>query len=203
MEPFNTSRGIPPRTERYLVLKASQLSRRRAVWGMDRKDIAQELRIDLLRRLPAYDAEKATLETFCSRLIEHRISDLTTPTAASRAGRRAVSLDLTAENDGEDEDLAIGESLPESAGLFADEIFDVETKANLKLDVQAFLSTLPDDLRQCAVLLQSHSISDAARISGLNRSTIYARIERLRVAASDAGLRGYFGTSPTTQKPRP
>lgn len=203
MEPLNLSRGIPPRTERYLVFKASQLARRRAVWGMDYKDIAQELRIDLLRRLPAYDAEKATLETYCSRLIDHRISDITTPTAASRAGRSAVSLDLPIENNGEDEFQAIGESLPESAGLFADEIFDVETKANLKLDVEAFLSTLPDDLRQCAALLQSYSISDAARISGLNRSTIYARIERLRSAATEAGLRGYFGVSPTTPKSRP
>lgn len=188
---------IPPSSELYLIFKASQLSRRHAIWGLDRKDIEQEFRLDLLRRLPAYDPEKASPETFCSRLIAHRIAELTRPSLASIAGRRTVSINQNVDGDGDDVAVSFGENLPESAGIYANETFDVETRTDLKIDIEAFISGLPDDLRECAKLLMEHPASYVARICKIHRSTLYARIERIRNAAIKVGLHKYIGATPT------
>ena len=42
----------------------------------DRHDLEQEMVLDLLRRLPRFDARLSKRETFITRIVEHRIATL-------------------------------------------------------------------------------------------------------------------------------
>ena len=56
--------------------KAKQLIRRAEFKGMDSEDLEQEMMLDLLQRLPQYDASRASRNTFIARVVEHKVATL-------------------------------------------------------------------------------------------------------------------------------
>ena len=84
--------------------KARQLVGREGFTESDREDLEQELRTDLLLRLPKYDAERASRKTYIARLVDHKVATIIEARrAAKRDWRRVCSLD---------EELTNGEGQP-------------------------------------------------------------------------------------------
>ncbi|RMF23507.1 MAG: hypothetical protein D6760_05195, partial [Deltaproteobacteria bacterium] len=74
---------------RLIRFKARQLCRRPGFTPSDRADIEQEFRVDLLERLPRFDAGKAQLNTFIARVIERKAASIVRHrTAEKRAPER-------------------------------------------------------------------------------------------------------------------
>jgi DNA-directed RNA polymerase specialized sigma24 family protein len=48
----------------------------RKIPGMEQDDIAQEIRLHLWRKLDKYDPDRASIKTFCSRIIDNKLVDL-------------------------------------------------------------------------------------------------------------------------------
>jgi hypothetical protein len=72
---------------------------------MAAEDIEQDLALDLLQRMTAYDSSRASLATFADRVLRNRVSTLTSPTARLKFERKTISLDNAA-GQGEDGDSA-------------------------------------------------------------------------------------------------
>src|SRR5438093_947856 len=83
--PSESETGLDPYAARLIRCRTSQLIRARRFGECDRHDIEQELALDLLRRLPRFDPARAGRETFCARVVEHRIRELL-------RARRAIAL---------------------------------------------------------------------------------------------------------------
>ena len=64
-----------------------QLAIRYKIKGYDAADIAQELRFQLWKKLPLYDPTRASLRTFCNRVMKNHLKNLN---KASRRHKRII-----------------------------------------------------------------------------------------------------------------
>lgn len=185
------------RVARNIRIRAERLARSGSVPGMDADDIAQDLRLDLLVRQASYDPARASFATFADRLIANRIATLAALTARLRAERTMQDLHAPCRRKvGDGGDLTLADALPNSAALHAGDNADPERAFGLRRDVGWLLASLTPACRQLALALSQMSVTEAARALGLHRSTVYARLASIRVAALALGLEEYLRRPP-------
>jgi RNA polymerase sigma-70 factor (ECF subfamily) len=182
--------AIHPYATQTIRIHAQRLARGTLFPNMTAEDHQQELALDLWRRLPAYDPERAGLATFIDRIVRRRVCDLITAaqTTGSRGERQTMSLDSA--GDGDDESsLADRLSTADRLWGHADEL---EHDAGLRHDLGRFIAALSPALKRCCAVLAHGSIGEAVRNEGLHRSSHYEALGRLRRKAREAGLRDYL-----------
>jgi len=148
-----------------LALRAVQVRAAAAVasgqvTAADREDLEQEALMGLWPALRRYDASRASLRTFLERVADKRF--------ASMMRRRSH--------------VAI-ERLDGLRFTTADGIPAVQ----FHVDFDRILAPLGDPNRALALLLVDHGPTEISRMLGIARSTVYARIARLRQAFREAG----------------
>ena len=161
----------------------------------DVDDIKQELRSDLIERLPKFDPNKAAQNTFVARLIDHKISKLVRHGNAGSRDYRRVECSV---NDNITD--ATGAKTQRAHTMDMDEIDIRRGKRNrpsqdetdLKIDISLTLSKLSPDDQRIAAQLKVQSISEAAKTLRMPRTTVYEARKRIRRIFEDAGLRAYL-----------
>jgi RNA polymerase sigma-70 factor (ECF subfamily) len=132
-----------------------------AASAADREDLEQEALLQVWQALPRYDASRASLRTFVERVADSRFRSMLRPR------RRQVVVEPWD-----------GNAPPSPDGIPA-----VEFRA----DLDRILRRVGAPDRRLALLLTEHTPSEASRILGVARSTIYSRIRRLQAAFGVAG----------------
>jgi len=200
----SSRQGVDEYALRLVRSKARSLVGRYGFEWADLDDIMQDLLTDLLERLPAYDSSKAHRRTFASRLIDHCIANMVEArlTAKRGAGRKPDSLDVPVRTpdggtdcsriDFVDEDTYLQRT--QHSGRALDDLRD------LRIDIEAALERLPDDLRELCLRLQVETITEVAQSTGIPKSTLYDRITQIREALLDCGLAEHLGTGPTFRR---
>ena len=162
--------------------KARSLIGKAGITSADCEDIEQELALDLLVRLENYDQTRSKRSTFMARVVEHRIATLLEERHAACRDWRLCreSLDDPEWQDDEDGGCRVDRQPDPSAPTSED--------MALEMDLQRALEGLPDDLRELWDLLLDSNMHRIARETGIPRTTLYYRLERLRKALREAGL---------------
>ena len=161
----------------------------------DIEDIRQDLRIHLLERLPNYDPNKSTKKGFIAMVLNNRIRTIIRlhRTSAEAMDCGTVSLDEQF-SDADSQPIRLFETVDEEEVLMNFGIIrrrNIE-HAEMRIDVERFLSRLPDRLRELCLMLQEKSVSQIARETGTSRQKIHAELVRMRVLAEQSGLREYI-----------
>lgn len=159
--PETTFQEVYPLARRAAQVRAAAAVAAGRAAAADREDLEQEALLRIWQALPRYDPSKAALGTFIERVAESRFRSLLRPR------RRLVAL----------------EPLDGIHPSSADGIPVVAFRA----DLERILSLVGAPERRLALLLTEHTPSEAGRILGVARSTVYRRIERLRTALLAAG----------------
>ena len=158
----NRYHGIDAYTVRLITFKAKQLTAQPGFSATDREDIEQELLLDLLRRQPKYDPDRAQNNTFVARVVEHRAATLI---EERKAGLRDYRLQAFSLNDHiEDEDGGCcerSETFDQDDYLLrtgrqarsSDELRD------LGIDVRTVVDGLPDAMRSVCRRLMTYTVS--------------------------------------------
>lgn len=169
-------------------------------------DLEQEILLDLIKRLPAYDSKRGRPSTFVSLVAANKARRLLMRHHVERLrwGESVLSLDEL------DADALDARTCREDFGW--DGIDPVDA-FELRHDVAAVFDALPADLRDLCTSLASCSVSQIARVFGCSRAAVYRDIARLRTAFVAAGFqinpRGCTDTSQTARvhsrkrEPRP
>jgi len=173
--------------------KAKSLIGKKGLTKSDLEDIEHDLIVDLLQRLPKYDSDKATRNTFISRLVERKISNILRYRMAERRDcrREEGSLDFEIEME------ETGKVFIRTNLVDADE-YEIrigrrnrsrQEENELRLDVESIIAGLPPHLRHICERLKSMSKADAERELGMAHSTFHDQVIRpLREAFAKAGL---------------
>jgi RNA polymerase sigma factor (sigma-70 family) len=132
-----------------------------AIAAIDREDIEQEALIAFWQALPLFDASRASLRTFAETVIATRVVSL------RRARRRHALFEPL-----EDHHVVGLDGIPAVAA---------------RMDFFSITEKLTNKDRRLAELLLEYSPSEASRILGIARSTVYETIGRIRVAFERAG----------------
>ncbi len=187
--------GIDPYAAQHIRFKARQLAGRAGFGAGERKDLEQELFLDLLQRLPQYDPERARRTTFISRVVANRVSTLI---ESQKAGLRDYRLRGGSLNERlEDEE---GRSVERLDTLDGEDYLlrtgavsrPWEERQALAIDLAALLETLPPEWRLLCRRLRVETVSEISRDTGIARGTIYEWIGKLRGIFEEAGLREYL-----------
>lgn len=197
MEHLHFTGGTWSRIDRSIRFRADRLARSGAVPGMDADDIAQDLRLDLLRRSEHYDPARASFPTFADRVTQNRVASLAAPTTRLHVERSMIDLDRPVEAGGGEPGETLADRLPESASLYDQVEHAHDHLVGLREDIRRLVASLPAASRVVAALLSDMSVAEAARALGLHRSTVYDRLAAIRAAAIALGLHEYLGASPT------
>ena len=185
---------------RIIKHKAKQLVGRVGLTIADRKDLEQEMLLDLLHRLPKYNPDRAQRNTFIARVVEHKVATII---EARKAGLRDYRLCRCSLNDQrEDKDgnrLERMESIDQEdylnrTGRLSRSVADT---GRLCLDVHKIMDRLPSELRDLCIRLATDTVMEISRETGVPRGTIYESIKKLRSIFKDAGLGEYLHPEPT------
>lgn len=132
-------------------------------FGADREDIVQDVMLGLWREIPNFDPKKSSLPTFVERVVKSRTSS---------AIRDRRTLKRTA-----------------MAPLTSEPVSECPSrKFHLRVDVERLLARLtPFDRRVAEELIES-TPTEAARVLGVSRSTVYLAIDRIRAVFVAGGL---------------
>ncbi len=198
MGSINHCEGIDEYAVQIIKFKAKQLVGRVGLTDSDREDLEQEMILDLLQRLPKYDPARAQRNTFIARVVDHKIATII---EARKAGLRDYRLCRCSLDDrfeyGEYEDGFCIERM---------EIIDQEDYLmrtgkisrppselrDLSIDVRQAIEKLPPELRELCRRLDTDTVTEISRDTGIPRGTIYESIKKLRAIFEDAGLRDYL-----------
>jgi len=175
--------------------KAKQLVGRVGFTESDREDLEQEMLLDLFRRLPKYNPKRAQRNTFIARVVEHKIATII---ESQKAGMRDYRLCRCSLNDRfEDEE---GGSVERMETINQEDYLRRTGKSSrptselrdLSLDVYEAIKKLPPELRELCERLDTDTVTEISRDTGIPRGTIYESIKKLRAIFEDAGLKDYL-----------
>ncbi len=191
----NRYQGIDDYAVQLIKYKARQLVGRVGFTESDREDLEQEMVLDLLRRLPKFDPKRAGRNTFIARVVEHKVATII---EAQKAGMRDYRLCSCSLNDRlEDKE---GRSIERMETIDQEDYLRRTGKLsrpmselrNLSIDLRSAVQTLPPELRELCKRLQTESVTEISRDTGIPRGTIYESIKKLRAIFEDAGLKDYL-----------
>jgi len=175
--------------------QAAHLVRRAGLPASDRPDVEQELWLDLLKRWPRFDAERAGGRTFTARVVRHQAIKILRrqKDAAADPARAVCSLhELAANEDGRPLPLAPAVDEEAQARRIGHAPRSPQELFELQSDVRRTVARLPAALRDLCERLTRCSVSQAARELGITRASVYRRLAKVRSHLSRECLQEYL-----------
>jgi len=167
---------------------AQRLRRKLSLPLCEREDLGQELLVDLLRRLPAYDPSRGSIGAFANIVLRNQSSRIAMRHHRQRRVQGGSILSIEVPLAGTRE--PVGETLTEEDGLAAwhGQTCCAAAVTELHHALQAALARLPaEDRRFCAAL--AHRPVTALATEGFgSRSALYRRLADLRHVLTAHGL---------------
>ena len=167
---------------------ARRLHRKLVLPRADLEDLRQDLLVDLICRLPGYDARRGSVGAFANIVLRNHSSRIAIRHHRQRRAQGGALLSLEVPLAGSRE--PVGETLTEDDGLAAWHGQDCCAAAVTELHhaLQAALGRLPaEDRRFCAALAHRSVTALAAEGFG-SRSALYRRLADLRHVLTAHGL---------------
>lgn len=167
---------------------AQRLRRKLSMPVCEREDLGQDLLVDLLRRLPAYDPSRGSIGAFANIVLRNQSSRIAMRHHRQRRAQGGSLLSLEVPLAGTRE--PVGDTLTEEDGLAAwhGQACCAAAVTELHHALQAALARLPaEDRRFCAALAHRPVTALAAEGFG-SRSTLYRRLADLRHVLTAHGL---------------
>lgn len=167
---------------------ARRLRRRLQLQTCDREDLGQDLLVDLLRRLPAFDPSRGSIGAFAGLILRNQSSRIARQHHQVRRAQCGTMLSLDAPIAGGTEPL--GSLLAEADGLAALHGRDLSATedADLRHDLARVLGDLPEDARTLCAALGTCAIAEIVGRTGTSRSALYRHVAQLRL---DLAMRGF------------
>lgn len=160
---------------------AARMVRRFQMPACDRDDLRQDILVDLLGRLRAFDPKRGTFGAFVGTIAGHRATRLSNRIRRRLAMSSMISLD----------EPGIGEvTMAEGDGPSASmgQSFDCSIEIEQRLDLTRALCALrPAEVSLCAKLAE-YSPTEISRTGAYSRATLYRRITKIRLRLLTEGV---------------
>lgn len=147
--------------------------------AQNREDIQQDLALDLLERLPHFNATKAKRGTFVKRCIKNRISKMIRANNCQCRDHHRLTGLVSVETETEDESCDLADGI----GRIAE-----SDRLALRLDMEAVIASLPTREREICTLLPLHAPFAISKLLGCSKQEVYAKVRAIRQVFTAAGI---------------
>ncbi len=173
-------RGVDSYAASFVSFKAKVLIRTPHYTHDDLEDLEQELMLAYLLAWPSFDPDKGNPKSFIKTVINNRAAEMLREAEAQKrwTGLKTISLSTPISDD---TDATISDQIMSDESLWGD-VFGMHSHAMAEqsIDTQKLLAELPDDLRQTYRLLMEYSVTEAAGLLGIPRTTMSSRLKKLK-----------------------
>jgi RNA polymerase sigma-70 factor, ECF subfamily len=192
MESKNRYDGVEAYAVTKIRFQARQLARTRVLAASDVEDIEQNLMLDLLKRMPAFDPSKSSKNTFIARVVENHAATLIKAALAEKRGAAITHESLhSVIHDGVGEPIELGDTIPTERGLWNTTERDWDEVIDLRHDLIHAMGGLPPDLVTLCRRLSVGTVTEVSRATGMSRSSIYDGIAKIRAVLKETGFSNY------------
>lgn len=173
-------RGVDSYAASFVSFKAKVLIRTPHYTHDDLEDIEQELMLAYLLAWPSFDPDKGNPKSFIKAVVNNRAAEMLREAEAQKrwTGLKTLSLSTPI---ADDTDATIGDQIMSDESLWGD-VFSAHSHAvaEQSMDAQKLLAQLPYDLRHTYRLLMEYSVTEAAELLGIPRTTMSSRLKKLK-----------------------
>lgn len=161
-------------------------------------DIKQELALRLIRKAHLFRCRQQKWGTFRKIVLSSCLTDIIRHRMhpgnyASYLGKVSLNIEVEAGMDCFEDDTCELIDMVTSDGLLADNTEKPEIPGiDLKIDMDAFLETLPHQLLKICRVLKKYPVNDAARVLKISRRTLYRRMNTIRKGMKKAGFESFI-----------
>ncbi len=159
---------IGPAVARIIRYKANRMIGRAGFRPQDREDLEHDLVLRVLEQRHRFAPGRGTWPAFVWRVVERAGDNVLRSRGRTKRATRPTK------------------PVPESAPAP-----DRAEEGARTADLARALEALPDDLRATVELVRAHGVAGAARVLGISRPAVYARLRRVRARPAWAGLEIY------------
>lgn len=176
--------------EWFISRKARQLAGRAGFTTSDVEDIEQDIRLDVLQRLPRFDPAKSNRHTFIAMVVRRCVASILERQRAEKrnGGRRPQSLNAPI-RDAEGREVELHQVL--SGDARRPRRSEAELR-DLRADVRAAVASLPEQLRPWCKVFAELGIREASRDLQVPRCRLQRFKTEIRAAFEEAGLADYL-----------
>lgn len=182
----NRYSGVDTYAAFFIAYKAKILTRMPIFTPDDYDDLQQELMLAYLHAWPEFDPAKGDRRSFIKTVVNTKALMLVRDAERQKrwTGARVMSLSMPV-GDGDDP-TTLADVIDHESGLWGS-VFQEHSQAfaEQRLDIRRMLSAMPDDLRQTYQALSENSVSEAAILLGIPRTTMSSRLKKLRKFVED------------------
>jgi len=173
-----------------LLLRESETAAVRFVYqyrlpAHEREDVRQDLLLDALQRIKAFDPHRGSFGAFVGAIVGHRVARLAKKICRERALQTALSesCGLALSEPTADHKLLVPEGI--EVGAQPSEQF---RRTEFRLDLERSLRLLdPDDVALCLQLAE-YAPTEICRSANMSRAGVYRRIKAIRMHMLTTGL---------------
>ena len=174
--------------------KTRQLIARAGIPASDQDDIEQDLAMYLWRIASAYDPQRGPLEAFVTTLVSHEGSKIVRRRRAKKRGNGSVT--------SLKKDAPVSDRSSDPLSHFTTELgadartghvrISVQAHSELSIDIEAITGSLPSEWQLMIRLRSIKPMAEVSRDMGIPRSTLNARMKKIRSRFESDGLKKYF-----------
>jgi RNA polymerase sigma factor (sigma-70 family) len=172
--------GVDLYAVKHVSFKARVLLRTPHFNKDDLEDLEQELMLAYLLAWTSFDPDKGNPKSFIKAVVNNRAAEMLREAEAQKrwTGLKTLSLSTPVTDD---TDSTIGDQITSDESLWGD-VFSAQSQSTAEqtMDAQKLLAQLPDDLRQTYRLLMEYSVTEAAELLGIPRTTMSSRLKKLK-----------------------
>lgn len=169
-------------------LAARRLHRKLALPAADLDDLRQDLLVDLICRLPGYDACRGSIGAFANTVVRNQSARIALRHHRQCQAQHGPLLSLELPLSGSS--VPVGETLADGDGLAAwhGQYRGAAAKLEARLALSRALARLPETDRRFCAALADRSVSALAAEGFGSRSALYRRLADLRLVLTAHGL---------------
>ena len=181
--------------EKAIRIHSRALVRSAGFAEQDLDDIRQEMRLEVITRLPRFDPRRAQRSTFITRIIERKARQLIRYRKAEKRDRRREAYSLNAVvKDGEGRGVARMQLISES-----DQTRRVKRRSrlaqyrqSLRENVACAIAALPEEEQMLCRLVRRVGLERLRREKRMPPGELDAQVKRIRRHLAQAGMRAYL-----------
>lgn len=182
----NRYSGVDPYAAFFIAYKAKTLTRMPLFTSDDLEDIQQELMLAYLHAWPDFDPVRGDRRSFIKTIVNTKALMMVRDAERQKRWTGARSVSLSTPIGDTDNPTTLADVIDNESGLWGS-VFQEHSQAfaEQRLDIRRMLVTMPDDLRQTYQALSENSVSEAAILLGIPRTTMSSRLKKLRKFVED------------------